>query len=117
MVDEMNTKNYTEDKFDKIFLDAKDKNVAKVVIYVNEHIAFYKRDSTEKVTADDLIEAFNKGCVMESKIKSSNLVRFVPFQLYELNGKLKMLYTTATFNLENSSADPTLTVGYVEVDI
>nr|DAM61569.1 MAG TPA: hypothetical protein [Caudoviricetes sp.] len=54
---------------DRIYNDAKDKNVAKVIIYIgideNEETAYAYSDSklTKKMTTSELEDAFYKGCI------------------------------------------------------
>lgn len=54
---------------DKIFMDAKDKNVAKVVIYVGEQPDngfFYDEAMTQEVPVEDMLDLFLKGVVVHS---------------------------------------------------
>lgn len=53
---------------DKIFMDAKDKNVASVVIYANESddtmAYFYDAEKTQEVPAEDMFDLFVKGVIV-----------------------------------------------------
>lgn len=53
---------------DKIFMDAKDKNVAAVVIYVDESSDgfFYDEEKTQEVPVEDMLDLFVKGVVVHA---------------------------------------------------
>lgn len=61
---------------DKIFNEAKDKNVAKVIIYTGKKVmtsaAYTDRDCTNEFTPDQLEDAFFKGCVVCIPAKASD---------------------------------------------
>lgn len=49
---------------DRIYNDAKDKNVAAVLVYANsEKALFYDAEFTDAVDADDCLELFSKGVI------------------------------------------------------
>lgn len=48
---------------DKIFMDAKDKNVAKVVVYLDDGIVYFDEDCTEEVPEEAMFDLFVKGVV------------------------------------------------------
>lgn len=49
---------------DKIFMDAKDKNVAKIVVYADaEGNLFYDAEKSVEVPSEDCIDLFMKGVV------------------------------------------------------
>lgn len=50
---------------DKIFNDAKDKNVAKVIVYVDSSKAYVDSAHKTQMTTSQLKDAFLKGCVLE----------------------------------------------------
>ena len=50
---------------DKIFNDAKDKNVAKVIVYVDSSKAYVDAAHKTQMTTSQLKDAFLKGCVLE----------------------------------------------------
>lgn len=47
----------------RIFNDAKDKNVAVVVVYEDSGSLYYDADKTKEVPAEDLFDLFAKGVV------------------------------------------------------
>lgn len=49
---------------DKIFNDAKDKNVAKVIVYVDSSKAYVDSAHKTQMTTSQLKDAFLKGCVL-----------------------------------------------------
>lgn len=51
---------------DRIFQDAKDKNVAKVVVYVSSAKAYSDADHKTQMKTSELKDAFMKGCVLVS---------------------------------------------------
>lgn len=50
---------------DMIFMDAKDKNVAKVIIYVDSSKAYVDADHTTQMKTSQLKDAFLKGAILE----------------------------------------------------
>lgn len=48
---------------DKIFMDAKDKNVAKVVVYLDDGSVYFDEDCTEEVPEEAMFDLFVKGVV------------------------------------------------------
>ena len=50
---------------DKIFNDAKDKNVAKVIVYAASSKAYVDASHKTQMTTSQLKDAFLKGCVVE----------------------------------------------------
>lgn len=49
---------------DKIFMQAKDKNVAAVMIYAVSGYACFDSEGTNKMSAAELKDAFVKGCIV-----------------------------------------------------
>lgn len=51
---------------EKIYQDAKDKNVAKVIVYVSSTKAYSDAEHTVQMKTSELKDAFMKGCVLVS---------------------------------------------------
>lgn len=51
---------------ERIYQDAKDKNVAKVIVYVNSAKAYSDEDHKTQMKTSELKDAFMKGCVLVS---------------------------------------------------
>lgn len=70
---------------DKIYMDAKDKNVAKVVIYVKiddqYNIPYADAACTVKFPVDELPDAFAKGVIVRRMAEGSIVYEMIPFAI------------------------------------
>lgn len=79
-------------KFDKIFQDAKDKNVSRTYVYGNgtDGSAYVDAACTEKVTASALEDLFHKGLVI---VVAG--AKYLPVSLAVEDGVATVTYVTA----------------------
>lgn len=77
----------------QIFIDAKDKNVAAVVLYADATYLYVNSTKTTKATAEEVSDAFVKGCIIDL-----SGVKYVPVSCKNTaaNGETKA-YTTLTY--------------------
>lgn len=85
--------------FEKVFNDAKDKNVSAVKVYAHtDGYAYYEANHKNKVTAADLKEAFLKGCVIVDATST-----YQPLNMGETGGVVTLAYAKGTATLTGAS--------------
>lgn len=85
--------------FEKVFNDAKDKNVSAVKVYAHtDGYAYYEASHKNKVTTADLKEAFLKGCMI---VDATSM--YQPVNMDESGGVVTLVYVKGTTTLTGAS--------------